>query len=129
MGVVVRSPIIESKTAQSGWGVAIETPPAHPGILGLLIPWRGNGLSYKATMLGWKNFCAFIGISRDHSKESNCITINKNGESVINYTITNEDKPNLMEGLITEIRMMRAAGNTNIILYNYLIINLLFIYF
>lgn len=89
MGVAVKYPsvgeerkgsmkILESKNkqleAEEGWGVIIETPPVHPGLFGLLVPWR-DGLSYKLTTMLYPNFEAFIAIARDHSDRNNRIVL------------------------------------------------------
>ncbi len=97
--------IINAKTHR----VAIETPPAHLGIFGLLLPWE-NGLSMKIMSLQHKNTSVFIGISRDHCVESNCITTDSEGNPVINYTITKQDEKMILIGLEKQIRMMYAAG-------------------
>ncbi len=98
MGVVVRNPPITVNTVQNdgrpvrknfninkrksdaqfeeeeAHPLAIETPPVHPGLLGLMLPWN-NGMQFKIANLGWRNFGLFIAISRDRSQAANCVTI------------------------------------------------------
>jgi choline dehydrogenase-like flavoprotein len=109
MGVVVKGPTFIAPTEKSH-GVAIETPPVHPGIFALATPWD-NGLSYKLTMLNsFNKFVTYIGISRDHSTASNCVTIDKNGNAIINYVLTSQDENILIHGLIENLKLMRKSG-------------------
>ncbi len=117
MGVVVRNPPIISKMRKNEfthykperYPVAIENPPVHMGILGLILPWN-SGLQLKITSLGWKQFAAFLGISRDVSSISNRVDIDRDGNPVIHYSIAEEDKANLLAGLEAQIRFQRAIG-------------------
>jgi len=49
-------------------------------------------------------------ISRDRSSEDNRITINEDGEPVIEYTLTKQDEENVIFGQIQQLRLMRASG-------------------
>lgn len=89
--------------------IAIQTPPLHPGLMGLIFPWR-NGISLKIGMLGWKNFACFIGISRDRSQARNRITIDTHGQPLLHYSITDADHALLLAGQEMNLRCMRAAG-------------------
>lgn len=118
MGVVVKTPPIntvklatteESRRSAETHGVAIETPPVHLGIFGLLLPWN-SGLELKIQALSYENNAVFIGISRDHAIESNRVTIDNEGNPVIYYRTSYEDKQMLLAGLEAQIRMMYTAG-------------------
>lgn len=117
MGVVVKHPTICADVGNTDCErydaerhpVAIETPPIHPAILGLLLPWK-DGLVFKIGSLGWKNFGAFIGISRDRAHYCNRIDIDADGNPVIHYRIQDIDTPNLIAGLEANLRMLRAGG-------------------
>jgi choline dehydrogenase-like flavoprotein len=118
MGVVVKHPTIcAADYAKSDCEryeaerhpVAIETPPIHPAILGLLLPWK-DGFVFKIGSLGWKNFGAFIGISRDRTHYCNRVDIDRDGNPVIHYRVQDIDIPNLLAGLEASLRMLRAAG-------------------
>lgn len=124
MGVVIRDPPIydTSSTApdRKSWQIAPETPPLHAGLMGLMFPWTGGlgknsvavtGMSTKLGMLGWRNSACFIAISRDRSQKSNGITIDAEGNTVINYSVTEEDNSLILAGLEANLRMMRAAGS------------------
>ena len=53
----------------------------------------------------------FLAIPRDVSQESNCITIDSEGNPVINYVLTQYDKDQMMAGLEAQYRLHRAAGS------------------
>ena len=85
-------------------GVLVQTPPAHPGLMGLVLPWR-SGLASKICALLFSQLSVFIGISRDRSSANNRITLDGQGQSVINYQVTAEDQSLLMAGLATQVRV------------------------
>jgi long-chain-alcohol oxidase len=126
MGVVVRSPPITVNTRvangvvssgargvdfeeEQAHTVAIETPPVHPGLLGLMIPWQ-SGKQFKMSCLGWRNFAIFIGIARDRSQAGNCVAINAQGQPVIRYKLVPKDAGMLQAGFEVTLRMLYAAG-------------------
>jgi choline dehydrogenase-like flavoprotein len=117
MGVVVKNPPILTRQKSNfpadyrpeRFPVAIENPPVHMGILGLILPWN-CGLQLKVISLAWKQFATFLGISRDKSLQSNRVDIDRDGNPVIHYTVADHDKPNLLAGLEMQLRMQRAAG-------------------
>lgn len=117
MGVVVKQPSIFSKRdgdtptnyQPERFPVAIENPPVHMGILGLILPWN-NGLQLKIVSLAWKQFATYLGISRDKSSITNRVDIDCDGNPVIHYAIADHDKPNLLAGLVAQLRFHRAAG-------------------
>ena len=90
-------------------GVAIETPPVHLGIFGLLTPWN-SGLEFKVMSTGHQNTSVFIGISRDHAIENNCITLDSENGPVIHYSISKQDEKMLLIGLERQIRILAKTG-------------------
>lgn len=113
MGVLIQPPSLAGKLHEvnglGGYGLVIETPPVHPGIFGLIIPWV-NPLDFKAKMLLWSHFAASIGISRDHSCESNRIAIDKEGNPIIHYEITSIDKKLLVRGIQEQLKIFHHHG-------------------
>ena len=127
MGVVVRQPVISAASAfkppsshtfnplsqsrsmtaaqvamENRFPLALETPPAHAGLMGLLYPWGGDsggasnagpqdgftsGLSMKVGMVNWKHSATFICIPRDRTQKSNRISIDSDGNPVIHYEV------------------------------------------
>jgi choline dehydrogenase-like flavoprotein len=124
MGVVVKPPKELSKSLHSvslqylteeditnakSNGVAVETPPAHLGIFGLLLPWN-NGLDMKLQAMSHENTGVFIGISRDHGIETNRVIIDNDGNPVIYYQLSKQDEKMLLIGLERQIRMLFSTG-------------------
>ena len=62
-----------------------------------------NSLSYKLGLLNYRNSACFIAISRDHSCEENKVTIDKEGQPVIQYKLTKQDESNLMHGWVIKL--------------------------
>ena len=110
MGVVVRNESLPSP----GYGVAIETPPLFLNMMALSVPWQ-SGFSLKAQLLSWKHMVAFIGISRDYSKESNRVSIDANGDFEVHYDLTAQDEVNVINGLIQQLRIMRNVKGIQVL--------------
>jgi long-chain-alcohol oxidase len=111
MGVVVRnSPLLE-RECDPGFGVALENPPVYLSMLGLVLAWD-SGLALKSQALLWRRTLAYLGISRDHSKESNRIELDSRGEFEVHYDLTSDDAANALNGLIQQLRIMRVAPDT-----------------
>jgi choline dehydrogenase-like flavoprotein len=94
---------------KSEHGVVLQTPPVHPGLMGIALPWR-SGLAFKLCALLYPQLALFIGISRDRSSESNRVVIDAQGNSVVHYEVTAADVPMLMAGLKAQIRLMFESG-------------------
>jgi choline dehydrogenase-like flavoprotein len=118
MGVVVREPKINAKDLATTvtekedaerHNAALETPPVHLGIFGLILPWN-SGLELKLSALIYPKAGVFIAISRDHAVESNRVTIDKEGNPVIHYQVPYEDQKQLLKALETNIRMLYSVG-------------------
>jgi choline dehydrogenase-like flavoprotein len=105
MGVIVRNNSSDSKAPR----LAIETPPLHPGSLGLVMPWM-SGFSYKLTALLFTHLSAFIHIMRDRSCPENRIAIDKDGNPVIHYQITAADRQEMMRVALVMYNLMYVAG-------------------
>mmetsp|Transcript_11165 Transcript_11165/g.18281 ORF Transcript_11165/g.18281 Transcript_11165/m.18281 type:complete len:359 (+) Transcript_11165:405-1481(+) len=124
MGVVVRNPPIAAPLSTGAdvdlqYPVAAETPPLHAGLMGIMFPWSriGGGLAVKLGMTMWRRSSTFIFISRDRSQRSNRVEIDSEGNPMLFYTIQEkkqgeegDDLQMLLNGLITNMRFMRAAG-------------------
>lgn len=93
----------------SDWGVIVETPPVHPGLAGVVMPWI-DGLQFKLSSLSYSNMGAFIAIARDRSSANNRIVLSASGEPVIRYSLTNADKKTLHVAHELIVRMFYATG-------------------
>lgn len=90
-----------------GYGVVIEHPPAHPGLLALALPWR-SGEQHKRMMARSAHYAAFIAITRDTG--SGRVTIDAQGRPRIAYRLNDVDSGHLLRGLEAMFDLHAAAG-------------------
>jgi choline dehydrogenase-like flavoprotein len=90
-----------------GYGVVLEHPPAHPGLLALALPWL-SGAQHKQAMTraAWR--AAFIAIARDTGAGQ--VTIDRRGRPRLHYALNRVDQAHLLTGIEGLITMHRAAG-------------------
>lgn len=108
MGVVVREPPV-CAPGSPNYQVAIETPPIHCGLMGIMSPYM-DALTFKVATLGWKNLTCFVGFARDRSTATNRITVDRFGDPVIHYRVTAHDRPTLLAGVEAMLRITYAGG-------------------
>jgi choline dehydrogenase-like flavoprotein len=89
------------------YGVKIETPPAHPGLIGFGTPWLG-ARAYKEIMLKMAQQAIFIILCRDRG--SGHITVDQTGRPRIYYKLDRVDADHIQQGIETSLRIMVAAG-------------------
>ncbi len=94
------------------YGYKLEVPPAHPGLIGMATPWY-SPLEYREQMLQTANVATFIILTRD--KGEGTITIDRDGEPVLDYVVSLYDRKHLMHGLRQAARVHFAAGARSII--------------
>lgn len=90
-----------------GYGVVIEHPPAHPGLLALALPWR-SGEQHKRVMARSANYAAFISITRDTG--SGRVTVGADGKPRIAYALNDVDGRHLLRGIEAMFELHVAAG-------------------
>ena len=114
MGVVVKDSRIhaadrfltpEEKKQAEAHALAIETPPLHLGIFGLMLPWS-SGLQFKLTTMMYPHYGVFLGIARDLCSEGNLVTIDGAGNPVIKYTLTPFDEKQVIAGLEKQLEFL-----------------------
>lgn len=93
------------------YGVVIEHPPAHPGLIGLGLPWL-SGAQHKASVARAAHRAIFIAITRD--REGGRVTVDKQGRPVLHYSLSKHDGQHLMRGLQESFRLHQAAGAAEI---------------
>ncbi|CAM9607822.1 unnamed protein product, partial [Phaeothamnion confervicola] len=96
-------------SSSGGTGFAVETPPAHPGLLAGVLPWEG-ALLFRVTMAMTRHTAAFIAVPRDTSCAANRVVLGRDGEPVVRYAVTRHDRALLRHGTAAMSRLMRAAG-------------------
>ena len=101
----------------SNWGVRIECPPAHPGLLAVAFPWE-NGEKFKQEMLQAKHNGIFFGLVRDRFPGEVRVSP-KSGQPEIHYKLSDYDKAHAIKGIQETVRLHHAAGATRItVLHN-----------
>lgn len=90
-----------------GYGVRLQTAPIHPGIAALSLSWE-SGRQHKQTMQQLANLSNIIVITRD--RDSGRVEMDKNGQPVIHYSVSQRDRRHLMRGILAALRIMHAAG-------------------
>jgi choline dehydrogenase-like flavoprotein len=94
------------------YGYKLEVPPAHPGLIGMATPWYSSS-EYRERMLQTANVATFIILTRD--KGEGTVTIDRDGEPVLDYVVSVYDRKHLMHGLSQAARAHFAAGAQSII--------------
>ncbi len=94
------------------YGYKLEVPPAHPGLIGTATPWY-SPREYREQMLQTANVATFIILTRD--KGEGTVTIDRDGEPVLDYVVSVYDRKHLMHGLNQAARAHFAAGAQSII--------------
>jgi choline dehydrogenase-like flavoprotein len=87
-----------------GYGFALEVPPLHTSVPAVAIPWTG-GHDYKMRMAQLAHTAAFITLVKD--RDGGRVTINKKGQPLIDYWLSEFDRAQL-------VRAMQAAARTHI---------------
>jgi choline dehydrogenase-like flavoprotein len=89
------------------YGAKLETPPVHTGLMGMALPWI-SGRQHKEAVLQAKHFGAFIVLTRD--RDGGRVTVDKRGNPVLDYTISNYDLNHLLKGIEAASQLHVAAG-------------------
>jgi choline dehydrogenase-like flavoprotein len=89
------------------YGYKLEVAPAHPGLIGLSLPWF-SAREYREMMTQIAFAGIFIVLTRDKGEGS--ITLDRDGEPVVNYVSSVFDRRHLLHGLRTAARLHFAAG-------------------
>ena len=98
------------------YGFKLETPPAHPGLMGSALPWT-NGEQFKEDMLNISRVGTFIVLTRD--RYGGRVWVDKQGRPKVKYRISEFDKRHLLRGIHEACRIHAAAGAQKIsVLHN-----------
>jgi choline dehydrogenase-like flavoprotein len=93
-------------------GPWIEVAPAHPGLAATALPWNG-ATEFRRLMERTEHVATPIVLVRDVGEGR--VTIDHDGRSRPQYTLTSRDRRNLIRGLVETARILRAAGATRIL--------------
>ena len=91
----------------TNFGAKLETPPTHPGLLSMVLPWR-SGRQHHEMMRDASHLGSFIVLTRD--REGGRVSIDKNGAALIDYVLSDFDRANMLEGVRAAAQIHAAAG-------------------
>ncbi len=108
--------VVDAFTKMDGnYGVKLETPPAHPGLMSTATNWT-TGAAFKEEMLNLNRIGSFIVLTRD--KFGGRITTDQQGRPSIKYIMSDYDKKHLIRGIQEGLRIQVAAGAKRIGFYH-----------
>ncbi|WP_375417144.1 FAD-dependent oxidoreductase [uncultured Hymenobacter sp.] len=91
----------------TNFGAKLETPPAHPGLMSMVLPWR-SGQQHHALMRDASHLGSFIVLTRD--REGGRVRIDRQGMPLIDYTLSAFDLANMLTGVRAAAEIHAAAG-------------------
>jgi choline dehydrogenase-like flavoprotein len=91
----------------SNFGAKLETPPTHPGLMSMVLPWL-SGRQHHELMRQADHLGSFIVLTRD--RDGGRVSIDKHGAPLIDYTLSEFDRANMLEGVQAAARIHVAAG-------------------
>ncbi|HEY7349147.1 MAG TPA: GMC family oxidoreductase N-terminal domain-containing protein [Ktedonobacterales bacterium] len=97
---------------QDGYGFRFEWVPIHPGTLSLSMPWT-SGRQHKDVMRRYRHIVPLGILLRDH--ESGQVTIDKRGESIIDYRLAPYDRAHMRKGIEAATQVLEAINVEEII--------------
>jgi choline dehydrogenase-like flavoprotein len=91
----------------TNFGVKLETPPTHPGLLAMVLPWLG-GQQHRELLRAAGHLGSFIVLTRD--RDGGRVSIDKQGTPLIDYALSAFDRANMLEGVRAAAEIHVAAG-------------------
>jgi choline dehydrogenase-like flavoprotein len=91
----------------TNFGVKLETPPTHPGLLAMVLPWRG-GQAHRQLLHGADHLGSFIVLTRD--RDGGRVSIDKHGAPLLDYTLSDFDRATMLVGVRAAADIHVAAG-------------------
>lgn len=99
------------KHLQGGYGLRFEVAPAHPGMLGMVTPWR-SGVQHKQDMARSAHAATFIALMRDTGEGR--VTLDRQGDPVLTYFPTAYDRRALTQAMGELAKIAAAGGATRV---------------
>lgn len=107
LGVMMSAVNKQHQRIDGNYGYWIETPPVHPGVGALAIPWESPA-QHKADLLQAAHLASFIVLTRD--KFGGRVTIDKAGHPVVDYRLSSYDRDHMLQGIRKAFDIHRLAG-------------------
>ncbi|AII52338.1 GMC family oxidoreductase N-terminal domain-containing protein [Hymenobacter sp. APR13] len=97
----------------TNYGAKLETPPAHVGLMSMVMPWL-SGRQHKHLMQQADHLGSFIVLTRD--RDGGRVSIDKHGQAIIDYTLSEHDRANMLTGVRAAAEIHAAAGAHTVLL-------------
>jgi choline dehydrogenase-like flavoprotein len=91
----------------TNYGVKLETPPTHPGLLAMVLPWLG-AQQHRDMLSAADHLGSFIVLTRD--RDGGRVRLDPHGMPLIDYTLSPFDRANMLEGVRAAAEIHVAAG-------------------
>ena len=91
----------------SNFGAKLETPPTHPGLMSMVLPWH-SGAQHQALMRDADHLGSFIVLTRD--RDGGRVSIDAHGDPLIDYALSDFDKDSMLAGVRAAAEIHAAAG-------------------
>ncbi len=97
----------------TNFGVKLETPPAHAGLMAMVLPWR-SGAQHKELMRQAAHLGSFIVLTRD--RDGGRVTVDRYGTPLIDYVLSDFDRNHMLQGVRAAAAIHVAAGAHTVLL-------------
>ena len=91
----------------TNFGAKLETPPTHPGLLSMVLPWL-SGRQHHEMLRDADHLGSFIVLTRD--RDGGRVSLDKHGAPLIDYTLSDFDRANMLTGIRAAAQIHVAAG-------------------
>jgi choline dehydrogenase-like flavoprotein len=91
----------------SNFGVKLETPPTHPGLLAMVLPWQ-SGTQHRQLLQAADHLGSFIVLTRD--RDGGRVRTDRQGAPLIDYRLSAFDQQSMLTGVRAAAEIHVAAG-------------------
>ncbi len=106
-GPMMTTLVSDSIQLDGNYGYWIETPPVHPGVMAMTLPWVSRQ-QHKEDLALASHCGAFIVLTRD--KYGGKVSLDKNGSAVVQYKMHSYDLNHSLQGMKQAAEIHLAAG-------------------